>query len=264
MTNRTGQRRAMSGAVTALRPRAFLPNRGLQGTAAVLGRRLLPARPPANGLAARSLLIRGARRADVALSRENVALPSPTPDNAQPQIDPGLSWRFQDARSDVKGGLCPAVRGRRGRWVCGSALLRRRAAQQDPHDGAAQVGSTPHCRPPARKLSCWPSSGGTAESSPPRRSAQVTVSAFHCRSCEVRCARGSCLYLIVLFFVVGVVVGALARLLLPGPDPMGIGLTALVGLCGAVSAGLFSWYVLHRHGAGLVLSVVFSMLVVWI
>ncbi|HTX31513.1 MAG TPA: hypothetical protein VMD09_09005 [Solirubrobacteraceae bacterium] len=27
---------------------------------------------------------------------------------------------------------------------------------------------------------------------------------------------------------------------------------------------MFSWYVLHRHGAGLVLSVLFSMLVVWI
>ena len=37
----------------------------------------------------------------------------------------------------------------------------------------------------------------------------------------------------------------------------------LVGLCGTFSAGLFSWYVLHRHGGGLVLSVLFSMLVVW-
>lgn len=70
-------------------------------------------------------------------------------------------------------------------------------------------------------------------------------------------------YLIVLFFV-GLFVGALARLLLPGRDPMGIGMTVLVGLCGTFSAGLFSWYVLHRHGAGLVLSVLFSMLVVWI
>jgi uncharacterized membrane protein YeaQ/YmgE (transglycosylase-associated protein family) len=70
-------------------------------------------------------------------------------------------------------------------------------------------------------------------------------------------------YLIILF-VSGLVVGALARLLLPGPDPMGIGMTALVGICGTLSAGLFSWYVLHRHGAGLLLSVVFSMLVVWI
>ena len=70
-------------------------------------------------------------------------------------------------------------------------------------------------------------------------------------------------YLIILFFV-GLFVGALARLLLPGPDPMGIGMTALVGLCGTISAGLFSWYVLHRHGAGLLLSVLFSMLVVWV
>src|ERR1035441_5487193 len=69
-------------------------------------------------------------------------------------------------------------------------------------------------------------------------------------------------FLIILFFA-GLFVGALARLLLPGPDPMGIGMTVLVGLCGTFSAGLFSWYVLHRHGAGLVLSVAFSMLVVW-
>ncbi len=71
------------------------------------------------------------------------------------------------------------------------------------------------------------------------------------------------LYLIILF-VSGLFVGALARLLLPGPDPMSIPMTALVGVCGTLSAGLFSWYVLHRHGAGLVLSVIFSMLVVWI
>jgi uncharacterized membrane protein YeaQ/YmgE (transglycosylase-associated protein family) len=70
-------------------------------------------------------------------------------------------------------------------------------------------------------------------------------------------------YLIILFFI-GLFVGALARLLLPGPDPMSIWMTVLVGLCGTFSAGLFSWYVLHRHGGGLVLSVLFSMLVVWI
>jgi uncharacterized membrane protein YeaQ/YmgE (transglycosylase-associated protein family) len=70
-------------------------------------------------------------------------------------------------------------------------------------------------------------------------------------------------YLIILFFV-GLFVGALARLLLPGPDPMGIGMTVLVGIFGTFAAGLFSWYVLHRHGAGLILSVLFSMLVVWL
>jgi uncharacterized membrane protein YeaQ/YmgE (transglycosylase-associated protein family) len=74
---------------------------------------------------------------------------------------------------------------------------------------------------------------------------------------------GIIVYLIILFLS-GLVVGGLARLLLPGPDPMGVWMTVLVGLCGSFGAGLFSWYVLHRHGGGLVLSVLFSMLVVWI
>ena len=74
---------------------------------------------------------------------------------------------------------------------------------------------------------------------------------------------GLLVYLIFLF-VIGVLVGGLARLLLPGPDPMGIGMTALVGVSGTLVAGLFSWYVLHRHGGGLVLSVLFSMLLVWL
>ena len=71
------------------------------------------------------------------------------------------------------------------------------------------------------------------------------------------------LVFLVLLAVVGLVVGALARLLVPGPDPMGVGMTILVGLLGSFSAGLFSWYVLHRHGAGLILSVLFSMLIVY-
>jgi uncharacterized membrane protein YeaQ/YmgE (transglycosylase-associated protein family) len=74
---------------------------------------------------------------------------------------------------------------------------------------------------------------------------------------------GLIVYLIILFFI-GLFVGGLARLLLPGPDPMSIPMTALVGICGTFSAGLFSWYVLHRHGGGILLAVLFSMLVVWI
>jgi len=69
---------------------------------------------------------------------------------------------------------------------------------------------------------------------------------------------------LILLAVSGLVVGALARLLLLGPDPMGIGGTILVGLAGSFIAGLFSWFVLHRHGAGLILSVLFSMLLLWL
>ena len=52
---------------------------------------------------------------------------------------------------------------------------------------------------------------------------------------------GLLVYLIILF-VVGLFVGALARLLLPGRDPMSVWMTAVVGLVGTFSAGLFSWY----------------------
>jgi uncharacterized membrane protein YeaQ/YmgE (transglycosylase-associated protein family) len=69
---------------------------------------------------------------------------------------------------------------------------------------------------------------------------------------------------LIALAVIGLIVGALARLLLPGPDPMGIGATILLGMAGTFSAGLFAWFVLHRHGAGLILSVLFSMLILWV
>ena len=69
---------------------------------------------------------------------------------------------------------------------------------------------------------------------------------------------------LILLAVIGLVVGALARALLPGPDPMGIGMTISVGVLGSFAAGLFSWYVLNRHGAGLVLSVLFTMAILFV
>ena len=72
------------------------------------------------------------------------------------------------------------------------------------------------------------------------------------------------LLFLILLLIIGLIVGAIARLLLPGPDPMGVGGTILLGLAGSFIAGLFSWYVLNRHGAGLLLSVLFSMLLLWI
>ena len=74
---------------------------------------------------------------------------------------------------------------------------------------------------------------------------------------------GIVLYIILLFFI-GLVVGGLGRLLLPGPDPMTVVQTVMVGLAGSFAAGLFSWYVLNRHGGGLLLSVIFTMAIVWL
>lgn len=62
------------------------------------------------------------------------------------------------------------------------------------------------------------------------------------------------LYLLSLVLI-GLVVGALGRLIVPGPDPMSIGGTILLGVAGALIAGLLADLLFDR-GAGLVLSVI--------
>lgn len=66
------------------------------------------------------------------------------------------------------------------------------------------------------------------------------------------------LYL-VLLAVSGLVVGALARLALPGKDPMSIPQTILIGMAGSFLAGLVAYLVAGEgSGAGIVLSVLFA------
>jgi uncharacterized membrane protein YeaQ/YmgE (transglycosylase-associated protein family) len=71
------------------------------------------------------------------------------------------------------------------------------------------------------------------------------------------------LYLILLFLG-GLFVGALARLALPGPDPMSIWTTALIGIAGSFAGGLLWWLIFHRNGGGIVLSVAFATLIVYL
>lgn len=69
-------------------------------------------------------------------------------------------------------------------------------------------------------------------------------------------------YLIILA-VSGLFVGALARLALPGRDPMTIPQTILLGLAGNFIAGLIVWFVWRRGVPGLVLSVACSSLILY-
>lgn len=73
---------------------------------------------------------------------------------------------------------------------------------------------------------------------------------------------GLLLYLIILA-VSGLFVGALARLALPGPDPMSIFHTILLGLAGNFTAGIIVLIVWHRGVPGLVLSVACSSLILY-
>jgi len=69
---------------------------------------------------------------------------------------------------------------------------------------------------------------------------------------------------IILSAIIGLVVGALARLALPGRDPMGLFATMLVGLGGSLAASLVYAALFHRNGGGFLLSVVFSTGIVYL
>ncbi len=64
-------------------------------------------------------------------------------------------------------------------------------------------------------------------------------------------------YLIGLV-IVGLIVGGLARLLVPGPDPMGIGMTILIGIAGSFIAGILVRELHGTNGAGFILSILCS------
>lgn len=70
-------------------------------------------------------------------------------------------------------------------------------------------------------------------------------------------------YLIITAFI-GLIVGALARLALPGRDPMGLFTTMLVGIAGSLAAGLVYAALFNRNGGGFVLAVLFSTAIVYL
>jgi uncharacterized membrane protein YeaQ/YmgE (transglycosylase-associated protein family) len=71
-------------------------------------------------------------------------------------------------------------------------------------------------------------------------------------------------YLIVLALT-GLAVGALGRLAIPGKDPMSIGMTILIGIAASFIAGLVWWAISgDRNGGGILLSVVFAALIVYL
>jgi len=76
---------------------------------------------------------------------------------------------------------------------------------------------------------------------------------------------------ILSMIVVGLIAGALARLLVPGRDPMGVFMTILLGIAGSFLGGLISSLIWHPkngnyiHPAGIVLSIIGAivLLLLW-
>ena len=65
---------------------------------------------------------------------------------------------------------------------------------------------------------------------------------------------------ILWMILVGLVAGALAKLIMPGKDPGGIIVTILLGIAGSVIAGLIGravgWYEAGSEGPGILASIV--------
>jgi len=63
--------------------------------------------------------------------------------------------------------------------------------------------------------------------------------------------------------IIGLIVGAVAKLLMPGRDPGGVIVTMLVGVAGALLAGFLGramgWYTNPGEGPGIIASIIGAM-----
>jgi uncharacterized membrane protein YeaQ/YmgE (transglycosylase-associated protein family) len=72
---------------------------------------------------------------------------------------------------------------------------------------------------------------------------------------------------ILWMILIGLIIGAIAKLLMPGRDPGGIIITILLGIAGSIVAGflgrLIGWYGPHQ-AAGFIASILGAMLLLFI
>lgn len=71
------------------------------------------------------------------------------------------------------------------------------------------------------------------------------------------------LWFILVLVIWGLIAGALARLALPGPDPMSVPMTILLGLAGSFVGGIVS-YIFLGHGGGLIFAVLGAVLLLYL
>jgi uncharacterized membrane protein YeaQ/YmgE (transglycosylase-associated protein family) len=73
---------------------------------------------------------------------------------------------------------------------------------------------------------------------------------------------GLIIFLIVLF-VGGIIIGGLARLALPGPDPMSIPMTAALGIGGSIVGGIVS-RIFFGYAGGFVFAFLGALLLLYL
>ena len=75
---------------------------------------------------------------------------------------------------------------------------------------------------------------------------------------------------ILWMFIVGIVVGAIARLIMPGSHPMGILMTGLLGIAGSFAGGFISRLFSKPpdgakvHPAGIIMSIIGALILLFL
>jgi len=75
---------------------------------------------------------------------------------------------------------------------------------------------------------------------------------------------------ILVMIVVGLIAGALARLIMPGKDPMGVLMTIVLGIAGSFVGGLIANLIWrpadgnYFHPGGILLSIGGALLLLWL
>ncbi|HZQ62863.1 MAG TPA: GlsB/YeaQ/YmgE family stress response membrane protein [Casimicrobiaceae bacterium] len=77
------------------------------------------------------------------------------------------------------------------------------------------------------------------------------------------------LFAIIWAIIVGFIVGAIARFLMPGIDAMGFWLTAVLGIGGSIVGGIIAAVLFRSPGggfrpAGFILSVIGAIILLWL
>jgi uncharacterized membrane protein YeaQ/YmgE (transglycosylase-associated protein family) len=74
---------------------------------------------------------------------------------------------------------------------------------------------------------------------------------------------------IIGWIIFGIIAGAIARLLVPGRQPMGILMTMFLGIVGSLAGGLITWAVMGSpergfEPSGWIMSIIGAIVVLWI
>ena len=73
------------------------------------------------------------------------------------------------------------------------------------------------------------------------------------------------LWYLISLAIGGLIIGALGRLAIPGPQPMGCAWTMVIGIAGSLLAGLVGQVLFgENYRAGLILSIACTALLVWL